>query len=416
MAGWWSLEVAAREWSELDVALVQETAERTWAALERARAERALRDADRRKDEFLATLAHELRNPLAPISSGLQIARKMSVSSPVLQDTVNMMDRQLSHLVRLVDDLLDVGRITSGKLELRRAPVSLTKVLENSIDLTRVAVNKQNQELRIQQGAGELTVDGDFDRLTQVFVNLLSNAAKYSSEPGTITIRVSLEGPMAMVQVVDQGIGIEQKDLPFVFELFSQVRSHQAHSSDGLGIGLSLVRSLVTLHGGRVEAHSAGKGQGSTFTVHVPLAEVPPSHAARQAPAPASNSSVSKRILVADDNKDAAASLALLLEMHGHQVITAHDGVEAVDMAKRFLPDIVFLDLGMPLLDGFGAVRQMRQTDVTKNAVVVALTGWGQDSDRKRTQEAGFDHHLVKPIELDSLDRLLDEVAGGRPG
>lgn len=403
-------QVGARQWGESDVALVQETAERTWAALERANAERALRDADRRKDEFLATLAHELRNPLAPIRNGLQIARKTGPSNPVLRDTVDMMDRQLSHLVRLVDDLLDVGRITSGKLDLRRAPLSLVKVLENSIDLTRVAIETQHQQVRIENAehaTADLTVHGDFDRLTQVFVNLLSNAAKYSSKPGTITIRISHDSDMATVQVIDQGIGIAAKDLPFVFELFSQVRDDQGHAAEGLGIGLSLVRSLLTLHGGSVDAQSAGHHHGSTFTVRIPLAKAPAHEVMPEGPQETGTPQVAKRILIADDNRDAASSLALLLDMHGHQVVTAHDGVEAVDLAQTFLPDIVFLDLGMPLLDGFGAARQLRQIEATQRVVLVALTGWGQADDRKKTEQAGFDHHLVKPIELDSLDHLL---------
>ena len=370
----------------------------------RKNAEDALRDADRRKDEFLATLAHELRNPLAPLRNGLQIARLNSPADSPFRRTIEMMDRQVSMLAHLVDDLMDVGRITTGKIELRRESVTLREVLAASVEASRAAMDGHGHRLVIESSAEELTVAGDFDRLTQVFSNLLSNAAKYTDAGGTIKLRVAREGGEGVVSVADNGIGIPAADLPGIFDMFSQVRSHRGHAAGGLGIGLSLVRQLVELHGGSVQVVSPGEGHGSTFSVRLPLAAITPERAADATEAPAAPR---RRILVVDDNEDAATSLAMLLEQLGHEVVTASDGEEGVTKAATFCPHVVFLDLGMPRMDGAEAARRLRTLPDGGQTVLIALTGWGQEQDRQRTRAAGFDHHLLKPIEPDSLERLF---------
>lgn len=402
-------QATPRQWTALEVALVQETAERNWAAVERARAEAALRMADRRKDEFLATLAHELRNPLAPLRNGLQIARLSGGSDATLQRTVDMMDRQLSHLVRLVDDLLDVARISSGKLELLRQRVDLGHVLASSLESTRVGIEERGHALEVDQPERPLAVLGDFERLSQVFTNLLSNAAKYSERGGRVRVVLAEEDGAAVVRVIDSGIGIPEGEAAHVFDLFSQVRAHQGLTGGGLGIGLSLVKSLVELHGGHVTAHSAGAGMGSTFTVWLPLlrdaAEIPPAGAERAPAEPRAGGA--RRVLIADDNVDAVTSLAKLLGLLGHDVATAHDGIEAVEQAARLVPDVVFLDLGMPRMDGLEAARRIRGLPGGARMILVALTGWGQESDRQRTLAAGFDRHLVKPVGVAELAEIL---------
>ena len=402
-------QATPREWTALEVALVQETCERNWAAVERARAEEALRAADRRKDEFLATLAHELRNPLAPLRNGLQIARLTNRSDPTLQRTVDMMDRQLSHLVRLVDDLLDVARVSSGKLELRREVVDLRQVLVSSVESTRVLFDDRGHELTVDAAVDELPVRGDFERLSQVFTNLLSNAAKYTERGGRVRVAAAREEGEAVVRVVDSGIGIPAGEVAHVFDLFSQVRSHQGRTGDGLGIGLSLVKSLVALHDGSVDAHSAGAGAGSTFTVRLPLAVIE----TRSEPAATTSASAThfdsdpRRILIADDNVDAVTSLARLLGLLGHEVWTAHDGLEALEKTTETAPEVVFLDLGMPRMDGIEAAQRIRELPGGENILLIALTGWGQESDRQRTLEAGFDWHLIKPIGVAELTEIL---------
>jgi signal transduction histidine kinase len=374
----------------------------------RKNAEDALRAADRRKDEFLATLAHELRNPLAPLRNGLQIARLNSPADAPFRRTIEMMDRQVSMLVHLVDDLMDVSRITTGKIELRRERMTLREVLAASAEASRAAIDSHGHKLVIEPPAEELSVEGDFDRLTQVFSNLLSNAAKYTDAGGTIELRVTRQGAEGVVSVADTGIGIPSADLPGIFEMFSQVRSHRGHADGGLGIGLSLVRQLVEMHGGSVQAESPGEGRGSTFSVRLPLTE--PSTAAgpeRTAVATTSSEARRHRILVVDDNEDAATSLAMLLEQLGHEVVTASDGEEGVTKAAAFRPHVVFLDLGMPRMDGAEAAKRLRTLPDGAQTVLIALTGWGEEHDRQRTRAAGFDHHLLKPIEPNLLEQLF---------
>jgi PAS domain S-box-containing protein len=372
---------------------------------DRKLAEEQLREADRRKNEFLAILAHELRNPLAPLRNGLHILKLRSDADPTVSQTVSMMDRQMTHLVRLVDDLLDVSRITRGKLELRRRKVLLTEVLGHAVESSRAFIESHGHELIVDLRAGNLLVDGDPDRLAQVFSNLLLNAAKYTESGGCITLILDHENDEAVIAVQDNGIGIPAQALEQVFDMFSQVRSHEARGLEGLGIGLSLVRTLVQMHCGTVRAFSDGPGRGSRFTVCLPLAEGAVA-VTGAAPHPAAQNR-GQRVLVVDDNTDAAASLALLLEMEDYEVRTAADGEQAIEQARTFEPQIIFMDLAMPRLDGLEAARRIRSLPHGEHVRIVALTGWGQEADRQRTRDAGMDHHLIKPVSLDALQSVL---------
>lgn len=374
----------------------------------RKEVEQMLLDNERKKDEFLAILAHELRNPLAPVRNGLQILRLRAASDSILQSTVAMMDRQMTHLVRLVDDLLDVSRITRGKLELRRQNVLLSDVLANAVEASSTLIESKEHELLVDIPAEALFVYGDPNRLAQVFSNLISNAAKYTEPGGKIALKMERNDACVVVTVQDTGIGIPNEALGAVFKMFSQLHAGEARADGGLGIGLALVRMLVEMHDGAVTAHSAGPKQGSTFTVSLPLAAVAaPSVSLDVAATSRFAGSVAKRVLVVDDNADAAASLATLLQMSGHAVRTASDGVEAIEATRDFAPQIIFMDLGMPRMDGLEASRRIRQLDDGEGIVIVALTGWGQESDRRRTREAGIDQHLVKPVSIEALERVL---------
>jgi len=371
---------------------------------DRKRAEEQLREADRRKSEFLAILAHELRNPLAPLRNGLHILKRRSAVDPTISDTVSMMDRQMTHLVRLVDDLLDVSRITRGRLELRQRKVLLTQILTNAVESTRAAIESSRHELTVEVRAPDLLVDGDPDRLAQVFSNLLLNAAKYTDAGGRITLSLDRDNREAIVTVQDNGIGIPPHALEQVFDMFAQVRPHEMRGADGLGIGLSLVRTLVQMHNGTVSAFSEGPGLGARICVRLPLAAAADVEDAAPSPAPPIRG---QRVLVVDDNTDAAASLALLLKMEDHEVCTAADGLEAVERAQTFEPQIIFMDLAMPRLDGLEAARRIRSLPNGGHMRIVALTGWGQDADRHRTSVAGMDAHLTKPVSLEALHRVM---------
>jgi len=369
---------------------------------DRKMAEDQLREADQRKSDFLAILAHELRNPLAPLRNGLHILKLKSDADSTLLQTVGMMDRQMTHLVRLVDDLLDVSRITRGKLELRTRKVLLSEVLSHAMESAQALIEARRHELTIETSAANLWVEGDPERLSQVFSNLLLNAAKYTDTGGHITLRLDRDRSDAIVIVQDNGIGIPTHALEHVFDMFSQVR---ARGMEGLGIGLSLVRTLVQMHGGTVWAFSAGPGRGARFTVRLPLVEEPVIPVGTTPPAAAHHRA--QRVLVVDDNTDAAASLALLLKMEDYEVCTAADGEEAIEQARAFAPQIIFMDLAMPRLDGVEAARRIRALPGGEHVRIVALTGWGQEADRQRTRAAGMNHHLIKPVSLDALQSVL---------
>jgi PAS domain S-box-containing protein len=374
----------------------------------RKEVEHLLLENERRKDEFLAILAHELRNPLAPVRNGLQILRLRAASDSILQSTVAMMDRQMTHLVRLVDDLLDVSRITRGKLELRRQNVLLSDVLANAVEASSTQIESKEHELLVDIPSESLYVYGDPNRLAQIFSNLISNSAKYTERGGRIVLSMERIDADVIVTVKDNGIGIAPNAITSIFEMFSQVHPNEARSDGGLGIGLALVRMLVEMHEGTVGAHSPGTNQGSTFIVKLPVAAV--SNTATSTDALATSrfaGSGVKRVLVVDDNADAAASLAMLLAMSGHDVRTAGDGVAAVDAARDFSPQIIFMDLGMPRMDGLEASQRIRELEHGKGMIIVALTGWGQEADRQRTRSAGFDQHLVKPVSIEALEHVL---------
>ncbi len=382
---------------------------------ERVSAEEELRrlagevaDAGRRKDEFLATLAHELRNPLAPLRNGLRLLGLANGTGEVTEEARTMMERQVAQLVHLVDDLLDVSRISGGKLQLRMQRIDLAAALHSAVEISRTLIDAGGHELAVTMPPQPVFVDADMTRLGQVFANLLNNAAKFSERGGQIRLSAEIQGSDAVVRVEDSGIGLAPDMLLYVFQMFSQVDQSLEKSQGGLGIGLSLVKQLVEMHGGRVEARSGGLGNGSEFVVSLPIAlsveaeASPPTE--RLEP---SGVSVRHRILVADDNDDAAQSLAMLLTHLGHEVRTVGDGVAAVELAETFLPDVIVLDIGMPKLNGHDAGRRIREQPWAKRAVLIALTGWGQDDAKQRSTEAGFDHHIVKPVNLGRLIQLL---------
>ncbi len=371
-------------------------------------AETQLKQADRRKDEFLATLAHELRNPLAPLSNSLQILERTD-DTRVIAPLRQMMCRQVAQLVRLVDDLLEVSRITSGKLKLQRSRVSLRQVIDAAIESARPLIDAQHHRLVVDWQVDDATIDGDPMRLAQVFTNLLNNAAKYSEPGGTITLFLRSPRPdRVSIRVRDTGIGIDPASLPRVFDLFAQIDNGADKAQGGLGIGLSLARRLVELHGGRIIAHSDGVGRGATFTVDLPVAR--PDDAADLAElAPATHTSRCL-IVVADDNRDAADSLAMILKLGGHDVHTAYDGREALHAVRAYRPHMAILDIGMPEHDGCDVARQLRDEPWSQDLVLIALTGWGQDVDRQRTTAAGFDHHFTKPVNHTELEALIDRL------
>jgi PAS domain S-box-containing protein len=367
-----------------------------------------LSEEGRRKNEFLATLAHELRNPLAALSNMLEILRRTGADHPAPPQAVDTMGRQLSQLVRLVDDLLDLSRITHNRLELRKAPVELGAVVAQAVEGSRAIVDSMRHDLRVVASGPPIHVEGDPARLAQVFANLIHNAAKYTSPGGAIEVRVERRGGEAVVAVKDNGAGIPPGKLDSIFEMFQQVQGSLERSQGGLGIGLTLVRRLVQMHGGTVRAMSEGEGKGAEFVVRLPILAAGPAPAAQ--PAPSRPPSAGRRILVVDDNLDSAESLAMLLHITGHETVTAHDGAAALEAARRHRPEVVLLDIGLPTLNGYEVCRRLREESWGKGMVVIALTGWGQDEDRRKSREAGFDGHLVKPVNYAALVALLDSL------
>lgn len=369
-----------------------------------------LREQDKRKDEFLATLAHELRNPLAPVRNGVQILRNALPADPPLLRTVEMMERQVGQLVHLVDDLMDVSRVSRGKVILRRERVELREVVDSAVETTRHAIESAGHELQVRLPSARLAFDADKTRLVQVLANLLGNAAKYTPPNGRIEIAADREGAEAAIRVVDTGVGIPAEMLPNVFDMFTQVGTSLDRAQGGLGIGLTLVRRLVELHGGRVAAKSAGLGKGSEFTIRLPLAGDPPEPSSPVTVAgPAS--SVGLKILIVDDNHDAADSLAMLMQLFGHEAEVVYDGISALHKLDTYIPKVIFLDIGLPGMNGYEVAKSVRSRADAPGIVIIALTGWGQEEDRRRTREAGFDHHLVKPVDLPAIEKLLKQIA-----
>lgn len=366
-----------------------------------------LSEANRYKDEFLATLAHELRNPLAPIRNGLQILKLAGQNAQAIEQARTMMERQLAQMVRLVDDLLDVGRITRNKLELRKERVDLATAVANAVETSRPLIETNGHELTVSMPPTPIYVDADLTRLAQVFSNLLNNAAKYTERGGHIWLTVERQGAEVVAVVKDTGVGIPPGMLPKVFDMFTQVDRTLERAQGGLGIGLTLVRRLVEMHGGRVEARSEGYGHGSEFTVRLPVVPFPTGLVPDKDSNGGQPRLARRRILVVDDNEDSANSLSLLLTLMGNEVRVVHDGQTAVTAAGDFSPDVILLDIGLPRLNGYEACRGIRQQPGGSRPVIVACTGWGQDEDRRRSLEAGFNHHLVKPVDPEALEKLL---------
>ena len=408
--------------SELEAAnrlLQSENAERT-------RAEQALKEADRHKDEFLAMLAHELRNPLAPIHNAIELMRLKPLEDPQLNWARDVIARQLTSLTRLVDDLLDVSRITRGKINLTRQLVDLEALISRALETVHPLFDEQKHQLTLELPEPGVKIFGDPTRLTQAIANVLGNAAKYTDQGGQITVSATARGADVEICVRDNGIGIRPEMLPHVFELFTQLDRDDGRTQGGLGIGLALVQRLVQMHGGDVSATSEGPGKGSEFVIRLPLlreedeplaakpqpiAEAPPAgNGLASVVTPlvtVSRAHMARRILIADDNNDALESLATLLQLSGHEVFTATNGGTALQSVERHLPEVVLLDIGMPLLDGYEVAKRIRAQPWGRRITLVALTGWGQDSDRRRSREAGFDSHLVKPLDLETLTDLL---------
>lgn len=377
-------------------------------AYERLRLLNKLRDADRRKDEFLATLAHELRNPLAPLRNMLEVMKRSSGDDALVMQARDTMERQLKQLVRLVDDLLDISRISQNRLDLRFDSVDLAAVIQQAVEATRPLLEQSEHQLHISVPNEPFYVRADGVRLTQVLSNLLNNACKYTDPKGTIWLTAEKDGTDAVLSVRDTGVGIAADRLNDVFGMFEQIDPSLERSQGGLGIGLTLVKRIVELHGGTIVAASEGPGHGSRFVVRLPgvvqtatkeqrNSEAPPPHLRR------------RRVLIVDDNVDSAKSLAMLLEMSGHEVHLAHDGQQAIELAEQIRPDVVLLDIGLPKLNGYDACRHIRQQAWGRDVILVAVTGWGHEDDRNKSRNAGFNHHLVKPVDLGMMMKLMSQ-------
>lgn len=397
---------SGRIYSPRDLEVAEDLAHRAAVAIENNQLYQALKEADRRKDEFLAMLAHELRNPLAPVRNALHILSIPSAQPEMLAKAREMAQRQVHHLTRLVDDLLDVSRIMRGKIELRKRPVTVREIIDRALETARPTVDAAGHELTVELPPHPLWVDADLIRMAQVVSNLVHNAAKYTERGGSIQVTVTEEARQARIAVKDNGIGITADLLPHIFDMFTQAAPASDRSQGGLGIGLTLVKNLIELHGGQVEAHSEGPGQGSLFIARIPL------HNTQSVVEPGTDgkapSPMRKRdVLVVDDNVDAAESLALILRLQGHTVRVCHNGFAALDEARGRLPEIAFLDIGMPGMDGYEVARQLRAMQGGKRLSITAITGWGKEQDRRRSKEAGFDNHLTKPVDPSDVEAIL---------
>lgn len=387
--------------------------------------ENRLREADRRKDEFLATLAHELRNPLAPIRSGLEIIRRLGDDRQKLADTLQIIERQTNQIVHLVDDLLDISRITQGKIKLRRERIELKTAVEMALETSRGLIDESKNELTVTMPFKPIFIDADLTRVTQIILNILNNAAKYSDPGGQISLVTSRDENNAVISIRDTGLGIAPEILPNIFEMFGQGDYHGEPVRGGLGIGLSVVKKLSEMHGGSVQAFSEGKGCGSEFIVRLPLAAE--QSAATPAPPPSEpdilqtaqmklpnygqagstdSADTIHRILVVDDNRDATEMMETLLSLDGHLIKTAFDGKTALEIAREFRPDICLCDIGLPEMDGYELARELCQ--ILPQALLISISGWGQEEDRRRSREAGFKYHMVKPVEIDDLLKLIN--------
>jgi PAS domain S-box-containing protein len=400
---------SGRRYDESDLAVAEDLADRTGVAIDNARLYAELREADRHKDEFLAMLAHELRNPLAPIRNALHVLRRPEAGADVMARAREMAARQVQHMARLLDDLLDVARISRGRIELRKEAVDMASVVQRAAEAVRPLMEDRRHELNLSLPPEPVRVQGDPTRLEQILTNLLNNSAKYTDPGGRIALAVQREGGEVVLRVRDTGIGIAPDMLPKIFDLFVQAERRLDRSQGGVGIGLTLVRKLVELHGGTIRAFSEGPGRGSEFVVRLPaLAGDRATDGGRAARAESADVPLPRRrVLVVDDNVDAADSLGMLLRLEGQEVRVAHDGPSALQVAPEFRPEVVFLDIGMPGMDGYEVCRRLRQGPCPKGVLMVALTGWGHEEDRRRSVEAGFDFHLVKPVEPSALHKLL---------
>src|SRR5262245_37003888 len=414
-----------RHWHEREISAIKMVAERTWLAVEKLQLDRALResdtalrDADRRKDEFLATLAHELRNPLSPMRNVVTLQQTPGTPESDPQWGRDIIDRQVNYLTRLTDDLFDVSRITREKLELQKERLNLAEIISAAVESCQPVIDQRQHELTVSMSQEEIYLAADRVRLTQVFMNLLNNAAKYTPDPGHIWLNVEPNGEIVEVRVRDTGIGIAPENLPHLFELFYQVDHSYTRSEGGLGLGLTLVHRLIELHGGKVEARSAGVNRGSEFIIRLPI--LGHQEERKDQSAAASDGAQAavrcRRILVADDFPQSAETLARLLRHDGSEVRVAQDGAEAFEAAAEFRPDVVVLDIAMPKLNGYEAARKIRAQPWGKQMVLIALTGWGQKQDRRRTQDAGFDAHLTKPVNFTAIMDLLRKLSANSTG
>ncbi len=417
-----SLVVAAQEarsWSEGEVALAKAVAERTWLAVEKLRldaavrqSEEALREADKRKDEFLATLAHELRNPLALMGNVVNLIQIPGSSEGELRWGRDILDRQVNYLTRLTDDLFDISRITRQKLELQKERVDLREIVNAAVESSRPSIDEREHELVVTLPKQAIYVEADRVRFAQVLMNLLTNAAKYTPKPGEISLSVEPAGGLVVVRVKDTGVGLSAESLAHVFDMFYQVDRSYSRSDGGLGLGLTLVRQLVEMHGGTIEARSAGINQGSEFIVRLPILRepYPPQPFASPREAAKHPAATARRILVADDFPESANALAKLLRSDGNEVQVAQDGLEALDTIAKFHPHVVVLDIAMPKLNGYDAARIIREQPWGKKIILIAMTGWGQQQDLRRAKENGFDAHLTKPVKYEAFLAALDQL------